>query len=92
MATAPDTFPTQKPKRPWFKKKRFIIPLGTFLLLVLLGLLAPDTEPGVNEAAPAATSEEAAATAEPSSSEAPSAEPTGPTDEEWSVPVFVDMV
>ena len=32
----------QAPKKPWFKKKRFVIPLGIVVLFVLIGIIPPD--------------------------------------------------
>jgi hypothetical protein len=37
--------PAPQPTRPWWKKKRFTVPLGFVAFLVIVGLFAPDPEP-----------------------------------------------
>lgn len=32
---------TTRPNRPWYQKKRFLIPIGGFVVLVLIGIFAP---------------------------------------------------
>lgn len=55
---------TRPPRRPWWQKKRFIIPLGAFAAIVVIGALAsPDT----NEDTVAASSPTSATVAQPAS-------------------------
>lgn len=65
-----------KPPRPWYKKKRFIIPAGLVGLLVLPGLLGGGDDTSSSTAAPAATTV-AAPTVTPATP-APSATTTAP--------------
>lgn len=66
--------------RPWYKKKRFVIPLGTLAFLVILGLILPTPDEPVTVADPPAASQPAAA-AVPSKAEKkqPAAKPVKTT-------------
>ncbi len=74
-----------KPKRPWFKKKRFIIPLAIVALFVLIGLVSPNNGDQPPSAVPAASSQEPvkSAASEASTNE-PSEDPSDETTAEQS--------
>lgn len=40
----------QHPDRPWWKKKRFNIPLGVLAIIVIVAIVSPDSEPEVKVA------------------------------------------
>jgi hypothetical protein len=39
-----------KPSRSWYRKKRFLIPIGGVVVLILIGICAPDPVPSVKAA------------------------------------------
>lgn len=66
---------TDTTSRPWFKKKRFMIPIGLFALFVIIGAFAPPAEEDEPEAAvPTTAPVVAEAPAPESPAEAPVAE------------------
>lgn len=71
-------------KRPWYKMKRFAIPLGTVAVLTVIGLVAPDAPGEGSDAAPlVSVSDQPSESPETAAGEpAPSAEPTGASAEE----------
>ena len=71
----------QPAKRPWYKKKRFAIPLGTLALLTVIGLINPSEPETDTAAAPVATASEEPTVEATAPAEA-SIEPSGPSAEE----------
>ncbi|TFD09345.1 Ltp family lipoprotein [Cryobacterium sp. TMT1-66-1] len=62
-ASAQSTQSATKPKRSWYKKKRFLIPIAAFLIIGWLGSLGGDNPDLVGSAKPTATATEAPLTA-----------------------------
>ncbi|KQR08444.1 Ltp family lipoprotein [Cellulomonas sp. Leaf334] len=56
-ATTPPQDATDKSPKPWFKKKRFIIPIGLVVLSVFIGSLNGGDAPAQEAAEPAATAQ-----------------------------------
>lgn len=65
-ASSPE--PPIKSKRPWFKKKRFIIPIALFLFFAFVGSLSDDPAPA-GTAAPATVEQDEAVTEDTESAE-----------------------
>lgn len=72
-----------KAQRPWYKKKRFILPLALLALIILISLLGGGDEDttGTPQPAPAATTAETPAVDEPAAEEEPATEEPAPEPE-----------